>query len=203
MDESQYPRSNGRLASQIEFLLEVDQLKGVLRQSYLIDKSRRENSAEHSWHVGLMAMILAEYSPKPVELTRVLKMLLVHDLVEIDAGDTFCYDEQGYLDKEEREEAAARRLFGLLPGDQARELWALWREFEEMETTDALFAASVDRFHPFLHNAFTEGPSWVRNGIRRSQVLERMAPLREAVPALWAYMEQLIENAIGRGLLKP
>ncbi|MBB6730275.1 HD domain-containing protein [Cohnella zeiphila] len=191
-----------RLTKQMAFLVEADKLKNVLRRTLLTDGSRRENSAEHSWHIGLLALTLHEYAaePKP-DLGHAIRLLLVHDLVEIDAGDTFAYDEQGYSDKEEREKAAARRIFGLLPDDQTDSYLALWREFEEGRTPEALFANAVDRLHPLLNNFATEGYSWKQNGVLRSQVRARMQPIRDAAPKLAAFVDELLQRAVDRGFL--
>ena len=193
-----------RLTQQIQFIVEIDKLKQVLRQTLLTDSSRRENSAEHSWHIALMAIVLAEYAPsKDVDLLRAIKMLLVHDLVEIDAGDTFCYDVPGYQDKAAREAAAAARLFGMLPEGQGAELWGLWKEFEASETDTARFAVALDRLQPLLHNQQTEGGTWRIHGITGDRVLERVGPIKEGAPALWPYVQQVIEDCIVAGYLKP
>jgi putative hydrolase of HD superfamily len=192
-----------RLEQQIQFVIEIDKLKQILRQTLLTDGSRRENSAEHSWHIALMAIVLAEYAPVPIDVLRVIKMLLIHDLVEIDAGDTFCYDVQSNQSKAERETQAADRLFGLLPADQATELRDLWEEFEAQETPAAMFAASLDRLQPILHNQQTQGGTWRLHGITRDRVLHRMAPLKTGAPALWTFMQQLIESCVAAGYLLP
>lgn len=141
--------------------MEIDKLKTVLRKTFLIDKSRLENTAEHSWHISLMAVVLLEHANDPtLDLNRIIRMLLLHDLVEIDAGDTFAYDAKGYQDKEEREQAAANRLFGLLPEDSQEEWMTLWREFEDGVTPEAKYAAALDRLHPVIHNHYTGGVSW-------------------------------------------
>lgn len=158
-----------RLHEQIEFLCAIDELKRVERQTTLLDGSRRENSAEHSWHLALYAMVLAEYGGD-LDVGRVLRMVLVHDIVEIDAGDTYIYDEQGQATKEERERQAADRLFALLPDDQAGVLRAAWDEFEERETPEARFAYAIDRLQPLLHNHRTGGAAWRRHGITADQV---------------------------------
>ena len=173
----------------------------MLRRTTLIDRSRHENSAEHSWHIALMAVLLSEHAKEEVDLLRVVKMLLVHDLVEIDAGDTFCYDAAANLDKEERERAAAARLFALLPPDQGAELWALWEEFEAMATPEARYAAALDRMQPILHNLETEGVSWQKHGIRKGQVLERNRPIDAGAPALWEYISRRVEEAVKLGIL--
>ena len=188
-----------RLARQIEFLVEIDSLKRVVRQSLLIDGSRQEDSAEHSWHLAVLAMVLAEHSKAPVNLIRVLKMILVHDLVEIDAGDTYCYDEIGNRDKAEREIRAADRIFSLLPSDQADEFRSLWEEFEAARTDDALFAASLDRLQPLLNNFRSGGVMWRKHGIRKEQVFSKNGFMAEGAPALWEYAQKMIEEAISNG----
>ncbi|MDX2232461.1 MAG: HD domain-containing protein [Leptolyngbyaceae cyanobacterium bins.349] len=191
--------ASGRLAQQIQFILEIDKLKGILRQTLLTDASRRENSAEHSWHIALMAVLLAEYAPQPVEVLRVVKMLLIHDLVEIDAGDTFCYDDQHNQSKADREQQAADRLFGLLPTDQAIELRSLWDEFEAQTTPEAQFATALDRLQPMLNNYQTEGGTWKKHGITRDRVWHRASPMATGAPALWEFTQQLIQAAIAQG----
>ena len=198
------PRTNtARLAQQIQFVIELDKLKTVLRQTLLTDASRRENSAEHSWHIALMAIVLAEYSPVPVDVLRVIKMLLVHDLVEIDAGDTFCYDIQHNASKSDRETEAADRLFGLLPADQSADLRSLWEEFEAQQTPDALFACAFDRLQPLLNNQQTQGGTWKANGITRDRVLQRMAPIATGAPELWIFVQQLLNDCVTAGYLQP
>lgn len=191
-----------RLAQQIEFIIEIDKLKGILRQTLLTDRSRRENSAEHSWHIALMAVLLAEHASVDVDVLRVIKMLLIHDLVEIDAGDTFCYDTQHNQSKAERETQAADRLFGMLPPDQTTELRLLWEEFEAQETPEALFAASLDRLQPMLNNYETDGGTWKQHGITRDRVLVRAAPIAKGAPPLWEFVQQLIEDSTTKGFLK-
>lgn len=191
-----------RLARQIEFIAEIDKLKSVERRTTLIDRSRQENSAEHSWHIALMAVLLAEHSRDGIDLLRVVKMLLVHDLVEIDAGDTFCYDAAANEDKEARERLAAERLFGLPPADQGAELWALWEEFEARETAEARFAAALDRMQPILQNLRTDGASWQAHGIRKHQVLERNRPIDDGSPTLWEYVTRLVDEAVEQGILE-
>jgi putative hydrolase of HD superfamily len=196
------PDQSRRFKKQIEFVLEVDKLKQVLRQSILMDRSRRENSAEHSWHIALMVSLFAEYSPdSDIDLMRAIKMLLMHDLVEIDAGDTYCYDDAGRQDQARREEIAARRIFGLLPEDQASEMRSLWEEFEERESPESKFANALDRVQPFLHNYFTDGQTWQENHIASRQVKDRMRPVKDGAPALWEYVNALIEDAVERGIL--
>lgn len=191
-----------RLQKQIEFIVEIDKIKHILRKTLLMDGTRHENDAEHSWHLGVMAILLSEYSnKKDLDVLRVLKMVLVHDIVEIDAGDTFCYDEKRYLDKREREEKAADRIFGILPDDQAREIRDLWEEFEECETPEARFANALDRFQPLLHNYITRGRSWKEHGITRDRVINRNKPIQEGSRQLWAYVEKLVEDSVDKGYL--
>jgi putative hydrolase of HD superfamily len=196
------PLNKTRLSGQISFLVEIDKLKSVLRKTYLMDKSRLENTAEHSWHVSLMAVVLQEHANDPsLNVDHVIRMLLLHDLVEIDAGDTFAYDTQGYLDKEERENAAARRLFGLLPEDQRGEWMELWREFEDGETYESKYAAALDRLHPVIHNYYTGGVSWLANGIVRSQVIKRLAPVQMVSETLWDFTLDILQRSIDQGIL--
>ncbi|MGB7380770.1 MAG: HD domain-containing protein [Rivularia sp. (in: cyanobacteria)] len=191
-----------RLKQQLQFIIEIDKLKNVLRQTLLIDGSRRENSGEHSWHLAMMTMILAEYATEGTDIFRAMKMSLIHDLVEIDAGDTFCYDVRGNESKAERELEAATRIFGLLPEEQAKELRLLWDEFEARVTPTAKFAAALDRIQPFLHNRETEGGTWKIHNINRSQVMKRMAPVEEGTPELWDFILGEIDNCIAKGYLK-
>jgi putative hydrolase of HD superfamily len=193
---------NNRLERQLQFILEIDKLKLILRQTLLTDGSRRENSAEHSWHLAMMAILLAEYAPTQIDVLRVIKMLLVHDLVEIDAGDTFCYDVQSNENKAMREAEAANRLFGLLPEDQAVELRNLWEEFEAQETGEARFATALDRLQPFLHNQHTKGGTWQIHGITREQVQRRMQPIEEGAPLIWPFVQKVIEDCVEAGYLR-
>jgi len=188
-----------RLARQIEFLVEIDKLKGVLRRSYVVDASRLENTAEHSWHLAMMALVLAEHADAPADVTTVLKMLVVHDLVEIDAGDTFVYDTAGAATKDTREAAAADRIFALLPADQGAELRRLWEEFDTADSPEARFARSLDRLMPLLHNVAAEGRSWQEHGITPDQVRARNAVIADGSAQLWAYARALIDTAEHRG----
>ena len=162
-----------RLETQLGFVLEVEQLKQVFRQTVLIGDRRPENDAEHSWHLSLMAILLVEHAAEEVDLMKVLEMLLIHDVVEIDAGDTFAYDEVGNRDKDEREQQAADRLFGLLPEDQATAYRALWDEFEERQSPEARYAAALDRLQPLLLNFHTEGAAWQKHGIKKEDLQEK------------------------------
>jgi putative hydrolase of HD superfamily len=190
-----------RLQQQIAFVVEIDRLKQVLRQTQLMDASRRENSAEHSWHLAMMAMVLAEYAPSGVDLQHAIQQVLIHDLVEIDAGDTFCYDAVGHDDKAQREQQAADRIFGLLPQPMAQELRQLWDEFEAQATSTARFAASLDRIQPLLHNWQTDGGTWKQHGISRAQVMQRMAPVETGAPELWPFVLDVIEECVAAGYL--
>jgi putative hydrolase of HD superfamily len=187
------------LSSQLAFILEIDKLKSIFRQTLLIDQSRRENSAEHSWHLAIMAMLLTEYAAEPVDVARVMKMVLVHDLVEIDAGDTFAYDVAGNQDKEERERLAADRIFGMLPAAQADGVRALWDEFEAAATPESRYANALDRLQPLLHNASTEGGTWRIHNVRRDQVYKRMDPVRTGLPEIWPTVVKIVEDACERG----
>ena len=192
-----------RLEQQMRFLVEVDKMKSVYRRTILIDKTRRESDAEHSWHLALMAMLLAEYAdPEKVDCARVIRMALVHDLIEIYAGDTFAYDVQGNQDKRQRETEAADKLFALLPEDQAAEIRALWEEFDAMETPDAQYAAAIDRLQPFLNNYLTQGHTWGLGGVKSAQVYERMDPIRVALPEVWPFVDKMIQESIEKGYLE-
>ena len=191
-----------RFARQIQFVLEADKLKKVDRMNLLTDGTRRENSVEHSWHIALMAMLFGEYAAEPgIDRLRVIKMLLIHDLVEIDAGDTYCYDEEGARDQGQRERQAAERVFNLLPPDQATELRALWDEFEAGRTPEARFAVALDRLQPLLHNYHAGGRVWQENRIQRHQVERRMGPMKAGAPALWEYAGEVIDDAVRKGIL--
>jgi putative hydrolase of HD superfamily len=191
-----------RLTQQLGFIVEVDKLKNVLRQSYIADGSRRENDAEHTWQLCLMAVVLAEHANEPVDLLKTLKMLLVHDIVEIDAGDTFAYDVAGHADKVEREEKAAQRLFGFLPSEQATELHALWHEFEAQETPEAKFALSVDRLAPMMLNYEAGGGSWRANKVSSEKILNRVETIRPGSKRLGDAAEALIHRAVAEGKLQ-
>ncbi len=191
-----------RFKSQLDFVHELDRLKNIERRTLLLDTSRRENSAEHSWHLAMMALVLAEHAATAVDLSRVIGMLLVHDIVEIDAGDTYAYDEDANRDKEEREQAAADRLFGLLPDEQAASLRGLWDEFEAGVTAEARFANALDRTQPMLLNHATGGRAWEEHGVTREQAITRNRPGGEGAPRLWRHIESLIDDATAKGWLK-
>lgn len=192
-----------RLQQQMKFILEIDKLKGINRQTPLIDQSRPENDAEHSWHIAMMTVIFAEYASPEVNIYRVVQMLLIHDVVEIDAGDTFLYDNSTLASsKSEREHKAALRIYGILPSDLQSQLMLLWQEFEERTTPDAKFAASLDRLQPLLQNYFTAGSTWKKHGITSKQVLAKNRVIEEGSKALWKLAEGLIKDAVDRGYLK-
>ena len=191
-----------RLRKQIDFMLELDKMKNLYRQTYVLHEDRKENDAEHSWHLAILAMLLSEYSNEPVDVLRVIKMVLVHDVVEIDAGDTYCYDSEGYKSKAEREEKASQRIFGLLPDDQREEFYALWREFEDSETADARFAAVLDRLQPLTLNYTKGGISWQEHGIRREQVLARNTEYFDVSDKIAEAIKEMIDDASDRGWLK-
>ncbi|MFP4105302.1 MAG: HD domain-containing protein [Phycisphaerae bacterium] len=193
---------NDRFEKQIAFVREIDKVKEVFRQTYLLDKSRKENDAEHSWHLAMMAILLAEYASAEVDLLKVLRMVLLHDLVEIDAGDTFAYDEQAYKDKDEREKKAADRIFGMLPGEQAHQFRELWDEFEGRTSCEAKFAAALDRLQPLMHNYFTQGAAWREHDVPASLVRKRNAHISEGAPKLWEFAEYIIDDSVQKGYLR-
>lgn len=191
-----------RLKQQLKFVLEIDKLKQIYRQNFIVDGSRRENDAEHSWHLAMLAIVLQEHSSESVDLSRVLQMVLIHDLVEIDAGDTFCYDSQANLDKKEREERAAERIFGLLPNDQNEFLKNLWLEFETRQTPEAKFAACLDRLQPILNNYHTDGGTWQLYHVTSDQVRKRVEPIAASSSSLGDYVDKLLADAIEKGFLQ-
>jgi putative hydrolase of HD superfamily len=190
-----------RLSRQLAFLVEADKLKTIDRRTPLTDGSRAENSAEHSWHLGLAALTLSEYAGR-VDVPRVLELLAVHDLVEIDAGDTFAYDVAANASKAERERLAANRIFGLLPADQAERLHGAWMEFEAFETPESRYANALDRLQALLQNMVAGGGSWTEHRITRSQVLQRMAPVETALPELWPFVVGVIERFCEKGAIE-
>jgi 5'-deoxynucleotidase YfbR-like HD superfamily hydrolase len=192
-----------RFKRQLEFIREIDKVKSIFRQTPIMNRSRKENDAEHSWHLATMVMILAEYAPRGTDLFRVTKMVLIHDLVEIDAGDVYLFDAEANVGKEEREQEAANRIFNILPKDIGHEVMNLWHEFEQKSTNEARFATLMDRFQPFLHNISTEGISWLEHGISRSQVLSRMKSAVEDFPLFWDFLESNVNTAVEKGWLKP
>lgn len=189
------------LNGQLSFLLECDKMKNILRRTMLADYSRRENDAEHSWHLALTAMVLAPYMEQKPDMGRVLAMACVHDLVEIYAGDTFAFDEVGNLDKAQREQDAAAKLFSMLPQEQGEEFCLLWKEFDACETNDARLANAADRLQPFLNNAVTTGHTWRLGQVKKAQVIQRTKLCYEAIPALKEFVLTVIDNAIAKGWL--
>lgn len=193
-----------RLAQQIRFIIEVDKLKEIFRQTINSQSRRAENDAEHSWHLCLCVIVLAEHANTPnLDLLRVLKMLIIHDLVEIDAGDTFAYDTARMADQHAREAIAADRIFGLLPADQCREFRALWDEFEDKKSPEAKFAAALDRFQPMLLNCLTEGAAWNRHGVTHDRVVARNRHIADGSAEVWRYAEQMIQAVVDAGHLAP
>ncbi len=193
---------NTRFSQQIAFLLELDKLKNIYRQTYVLHEDRTENDAEHSFHLAIMAAILAEHANTPVDVLHTMKMVLVHDVVEIDAGDTYCYDAKGNEDKAEREQKAADRLFALLPEEQEQEFRGLWEEFEEKETPEAKFANALDRIQPMLLNYKKGGISWMKHGITEEQVKNRNIPTVSAgSDTIGEFAEEIIRAAKEAGML--
>ena len=176
-----------RLAKQLHFILELDKEKNVFRQTHLSDFSRRENDAEHAWHMAIMTLLLSEYANEKIDVLKTISMLLIHDLVEIDAGDTYCYDEDAKKTQAQREKACADRLFNILPKDQAQKMYDLWREFEEIKTPEAKFARTLDCFQPMMLNDATDGISWVEHKVKLSQILNRNSYTQEGSKILWDY----------------
>jgi putative hydrolase of HD superfamily len=188
-----------RMAEQLSFIVEIDKLKGVLRNTLLIDASRRENDVEHSWHLAVMAILLAEYAEQPIDVLKVIKMVLVHDVVEIDAGDAIVYDEKARAEKADLEQKASERIFALLPQDQAGAVRNLWVEFEARTTPEAKFAAALDRLQPIMHNYLTQGAAWQKHGVTLDQVLKRNAHIAEGSSTLWQLVQQMVMNAADKG----
>jgi putative hydrolases of HD superfamily len=193
-----------RLEKQVRFILEVDKLKEIFRQTLCTQSRRAENDAEHSWHLCLCVIVLAEHANEPrLDILRVLKMVILHDLVEIDAGDTFAYDTVRIADQHERESRAADRIFGLLPADQTEHFRALWDEFEEKKTPEAKFAAAIDRFQPVLLNCSTEGAAWKRHGVTADRVRERNGHIAAGSDSLWNVASAMIQKAVDAHHLSP
>lgn len=185
-----------RLEQQLKFIVEIDKVKQIVRQTYLADGTRKENDAEHSWHIALLAYLLQEYSDEPVDVPKVMLMVLIHDLVEIDAGDTYAYDMEGAKTKREREVKAADRIFGLLPEDQGSYLRSLWDEFEDYKTADAKYAHLLDNFQPLLLNDASNGRSWEEHDVRKSQIYKRNERIPETSDAIWKKMKEIIQKHV-------
>ncbi len=193
---------NERLDMQLKFTAEIDKMTSIYRRTLLVDGTRRENDAEHSWHIAVMALLFKEYCIEEPDVEHAIRMLVVHDLVEIYAGDTFAYDDKGNASKEEREKAAADKLFSQIPPEQGSEIRSLWEEFDAMESTDAKYAACLDRLQPFLHNTLTEGHTWREGKTHRSQVEKRMNIIKEFMPAVYEWVDKNIERGIEKGWLQ-
>lgn len=190
------------LLNQIAFIKEIDKVKYIQRKTKLFNSDRNENDAEHSWHLALMAIVLAEHSDEPIDVLKVVKMVLIHDIVEIDAGDTFIYDSQKNHSNTDEERLAANRIFGLLPEKQARELIAIWEEFEAGETKEARFAKAMDRLEPLLQNTSNDGGTWKEFGVNYEKVYEKKSVIKEGSKTLWNYAEGLINESVAKGILK-
>ena len=207
MDFEKFFISSGniRLDSQLKFTAEIDKMTSVYRKTLLIDRSRAENDAEHSWHIAVMALLFEEYAVEKVDLRHAMEMLIVHDLIEIYAGDTFAYDVEGNKTKAVREEAAAEKLFSILPPEQGAKIRALWEEFDAHATPDARYADCLDKLQPYFHNIMTEGFTW-RNAIAgrrttRKQVEQRMSPLKDFMPEVWKWVKHTMNEAVRQGWL--
>ncbi|RGS79627.1 HD domain-containing protein [Coprococcus sp. AF21-14LB] len=190
---------NERLQKQIAFIKEIDKVKSIFRQTYLADGTRKENDAEHSWHIALMAVLLKEYVSEDVDVAKVMTMVLIHDLVEIDAGDTYAYDSEGAKSKREREVKAADRIFGILPEDQGMDFRELWEEFEAYETPDAKYAHLLDNFQPLLLNDASGGRSWNEHGVHKSQIYKRNEKVQETSEEIWNTIQEVVESHIAKG----
>ena len=191
-----------RFEQQMNFILEVDKVKNIFRQTYLADGQRKENDAEHSWHLALSAVLLKEHMKEDVDLTKVMIMVLIHDLVEIDAGDTYLCDEEGAKTKADRENKAADRLFHMLPEDQGEEFDSIWREFEERKTPEARFAAALDRLQPVMLNDATNGKAWEEHGITEEQVRSHNEHVKKGSLAIWEYLEKIFDKNIEKGKIQ-
>ncbi len=191
-----------KIDSKIKFLLETDKMKSVFRRNILLDRSRRENDAEHSWHLALCAMLFEEYASEEIDMLRVLKMAIVHDLVEIYAGDTFAYDVAANEGKQERERIAADKIFGLMPDDCGKELRALFDEFDECKTPDSVYANCMDRIQAFIGNYHTDGHAWVLGNATREQILARVGIAEKTIPAMWPTICAMIDDGIKKGYIK-
>ena len=191
-----------RLEQQMNFIIDIDKSKEIVRQTYISSAERKETDAEHAWHFAIMAVLLAEYANEPVDVMKVVKMALIHDLVEIDAGDTYLYDEEGAKTKADRENKAADRLFHMLPEDQGEEFDSIWREFEERKTPEARFAAALDRLQPVMLNDATNGKAWEEHGITEEQVRSHNEHVKKGSLAIWEYLEKIFDKNIEKGKIQ-
>ncbi|WP_323755929.1 HD domain-containing protein [Roseivirga sp.] len=191
-----------RLRKQLEFIHEIDKLKYIQRKTKLFKSNRHENDAEHSWHLAMMVMVLVEHSNEPIDILKVLKMVLIHDIVEIDAGDTFLYDTSKSHDNWNEELAAAERIFGLLPIDQKEELIAVWKEFETGETNEAKFAKAIDRLEPVLQNLSNGGGTWTEFSVELATVIKKINGIQKGSNTLWDYTEEMIDKGLRNGDFK-
>ncbi len=192
---------NKKLSKQLEFIKEIDKIKYIQRKTKLFKSNRNENDAEHSWHLAVMAMVLLEYSNEDIDILKVLKMLLIHDIVEIDAGDTFIYDTQKDHTNTNEELKAAKRIFGMLPDDQAKEFIDVWVEFEEGKTNEAKFARSMDRLEPLLQNVSNNGGTWKEFNVKYDAVYKKQQVIQEGSKELWQYAEEIIDKSVESGIL--
>ncbi|MCI1328374.1 MAG: HD domain-containing protein [Lachnospiraceae bacterium] len=190
-----------RFRKQLDFILEIDKEKNILRQTHLSNGGRREDDAEHAWHLAVMTYLLSEYSNRKIDVAKTMLMTLIHDIVEIDAGDTYAYDAEAKKSEKAREKAAADRLFGLLPDDQNEKLRSIWEEFEAYETPEAKFAHVMDNFQPMLLNHSNHGGDWKEHGIRRSQTEKRNEKTPEGSAAIWDYMKKILDENVAAGSL--
>lgn len=193
-----------KLKKQMEFLIEIDKLKNIFRRSFISDKSRRENDAEHSWHMAMYAIILEEYAPKGIDILKIIKMALVHDLIEIYAGDTFLFDEEMIKSKQKREKEAAEKIYSMLPDEQCMEIKALWEEFEEKQTNEAIFCATLDGIQPIMLNYLTEGGTWKEYNIKKDMVLKKgYLVFEKSHPIIKEFMLNILEESVQKGYLLP
>lgn len=193
---------NQRLDQQLKFSAEIDKMTGIYRRTMLLSEERHENDAEHSWHIAVMGLLFKEYCVEEPDVERAIKMMVVHDLIEIYAGDTFAYDVEGNASKAEREAKAADKLYSQLPAEQGAELRSLWEEFDAMETADAKYAACLDRLQPLLHNTLTEGHTWQNGKTVRAQVEERAKVIKEFMPEVYEWIRKNLDNSVEKGWLK-
>jgi len=191
-----------RLKQQIDFIKEIDKLKYIQRKTKLFNSDRHENDAEHSWHLAMMVLVLAEHANEPIDVLKVLKMVLIHDIVEIDAGDTFLFDTKKSHSNTEEELKAAKRIFGLLPEKQAKEFINIWEEFEAFETAEAKFARSIDHFEPLLQNASNKGGTWAEFNVPYDTVIEKKKVMKEGAETVWNYAKNLLDDCVEEGKLK-